>query len=230
MIDMLSKPVGEITIGDIQTLIESTIPESEQIEFKEAPPATNGIDPWMSGGNIGDHAKNKILEEVVAFANAYGGVLLLGVKESSTNPSTAEEINPVPEMCRFSGSPEAGVSRLCGASSSKGRDCRQSMDDSGVVVIRVGKSRAAPHRVTKTLVCPIRRQDRCEKMTMREIQDMTINVARGLERLDKRLLERSKRFEQEFKRLERPDDALGFSCHRRTCRRRSPNRACFSRP
>ena len=96
MIDMLSKPVGEITIGDIQTLIESTIPESEQIEFKEAPPATNGIDPWMSGGNIGDHAKNKILEEVVAFANAYGGVLLLGVKESSTNPSTAEEINPVP--------------------------------------------------------------------------------------------------------------------------------------
>jgi hypothetical protein len=47
-------------------------------------------------------------------------------------------------------------------------------------------------------------------MTMREIQDMTLNVSRGLERLDRRLRERSKRFEQEFRRLRDPHNAIGI--------------------
>ena len=45
---------------------------------------------------------------------------------------------------------------------------------------------------------------------MREIQDMTLNVSRGLERLEKRLLERANRFQQEFERLETPHDAWGI--------------------
>ena len=45
---------------------------------------------------------------------------------------------------------------------------------------------------------------------MREIQDMTLNVSRGLERLEKRLSERSERFQDEFKRLATPEDAFGF--------------------
>ena len=34
------------------------------------------------GKEPGDKAKNEILEEVTAFANAYGGVLFLGIDES----------------------------------------------------------------------------------------------------------------------------------------------------
>ena len=45
---------------------------------------------------------------------------------------------------------------------------------------------------------------------MREIQDMTINVARGLERLERRLAELSERFSQEFERLETPEEAAGI--------------------
>ena len=45
---------------------------------------------------------------------------------------------------------------------------------------------------------------------MREIQDMTLNVTRGLERLDKKLRERAARFEREFERLTSPDDAYGI--------------------
>ena len=87
MIEVLSKPADQISIQDIQTLIDSQVPESEQIEFKENLPANQGNDPWMEGNNtIGNYAKDKILEEVVAFANAYGGVCLLGIKESSTKP------------------------------------------------------------------------------------------------------------------------------------------------
>ncbi len=86
----------------------------------------------------------------------------------------------------------------------------QTEGDKGVVLIRVGKSRLAPHRVTKTRVCPVRRADRCEEMTMREIQDMTLNVSRGLERLERRLSERTKRFHLEFKRRGSPENAYGI--------------------
>ena len=45
---------------------------------------------------------------------------------------------------------------------------------------------------------------------MREIQDMTLNVSRGLERLERQLSERSERFRQEFKRLQNPGNAWGI--------------------
>ena len=210
---MLSKPAEQITAGDIESLIESEVPEGEQIEFKEKPSAKKGaVDPWMLGkGRIGDRGRDELLEEVVAFANAYGGTLLLGVKESKAKPPVAAEITSVPRCAEL-------AERL----KLVFRDCAepeiprieifavQTKDDSGVVVFRVGRSRMAPHRVTTTRVCPVRRADRCEGMSMREIQDMTLNVSRGLERLERRLSERSERFSQEFDRLEPPEDAFGI--------------------
>ena len=213
MLEVLSKPLGEITTADIQSLIDEKVPEGERIEFKRGLPASKGkTDPWMDGRDeIRDYAKNGILEEVVAFANAYGGVLLIGIEESKTTPHIAADILPIPRCTDL-------AERL----KLVFRDCVEPQltrfdivgipteGESGVVMIRVGKSRLAPHRVTKTLVCPIRRADRCEKMTMREIQDMTLNVSRGLERLDKRLSERSKRFKKEFDRLVPHRNAFGI--------------------
>ena len=45
---------------------------------------------------------------------------------------------------------------------------------------------------------------------MREIQDMTLKVSRGLEALERRLSERSERFSREFGVLKTPDEAVGF--------------------
>ena len=213
MIGVLSKPTEQITAGDIQALIDSEVPEGEQIEFKEKPPSRDASgDPWMRGENrIGDRAKKELLEEVVAFANAYSGTLLLGVKESDAKPPVASEIAPIPRCAEF-------ADRLRNVF----RDCVEpqiprieifavrTKDDSGVVIFRVGRSRLAPHRVTMTLECPVRRADRCEGMSMREIQDMTLNVARGLERLEVRLSERAERFSQEFRVLKTPEEAFGF--------------------
>ena len=213
MIEVLSKPAGEIDIQDIKSLIDSEVPEGEQIEFKESL-STKGdsADPWMSGKDrIGDRAKNEMLEEVVAFANAHGGALLLGIRESDTKPPVAAEISPIPRCADLAERLQLVF-----------RDCVEPQlprieifavpteSDGGVVIIRVGRSRLAPHRVTKTLVCPVRRSDRCEKMSMREIQDMTLNVSRGIERLERWLSERSERFQQEFKRLSDPENAVGI--------------------
>ena len=154
-----------------------------------------------------------MLKETVAFANAYGGVLLLGVRESKAKPPVAAEINPIPrctdlaenlkDVFRNRVEPPLPRLEIFGVPTE---------GDRGVVVFRVGRSRLAPHRVTKMLVCPVRRSDRCESMSMREIQDMTLNVSRGLERLDRRLSERSERFSREFGRLllMAPETAFGI--------------------
>ena len=152
MIEVLSKPAGQIGISDIISLIDSEVPEGEQVEFKESLSTKGGSnDPWMVGKNkIGDQAKDALLKEAVGFANAYGGAVLLGIGESEAKPPVAARI------------------------------------------------------------VPIRRSDRCEEMSMREIQDMTLNVSRGLERLERRLSERAERFRQEeFECLETPKDAWG---------------------
>lgn len=87
MIGVLSKPADQVSVKDLEELIASRVPEGEQIEFKQDLPAPQGSrDPWRLGkGRIGKPAKDKLLEEVVAFANAFGGTLLLGVKESGKN-------------------------------------------------------------------------------------------------------------------------------------------------
>ena len=213
MIAVLSKPADEVGVRDLQELIDSEVPEGDQIEFKESLPSGDGSpDRWVSGGNkIGNKARDKILNEAVAFANACGGALLLGIRESEGTPPVAAEIAPIPRCADlaerlksvFHSCVEPPISRI-------EIFAVRTAGDWGVVVIRTGRSRMAPHRVTTTLVCPIRRSDRCEKMTMREIQDITLNLSRGRERLERQLKARSELFEKEFDRLTTPDDAWGI--------------------
>ena len=215
MITLLSEPPGEITAADVESLVTSHVPEGDRIEYKkELPAAKDKQDPWMTGQRkIGDHAKNQILKEVVSFANAYGGLLVLGMEEdTNSTPAVAKGICPIPKCAEL-----AERFRLIFRDrvEPRLRSCDifpvvTSGAEDGVVVFRVSGSQLAPHRVTGTWICPVRRWDRSEEMSMREIHDMTINVTRGLERLDKRLNERAARFVHEFERLTRPKEAYGI--------------------
>ncbi len=184
---MFGKRLHEITKDDIERLVAEAVQEDGEIEFKETLPARDGRDAWLDGGNrIGDRARNKILEEVIAFANAYGGTLLLGISESDDKPARAAGIMPLPRcadlaerlrlQCRDCIEPQVSLLEV-GAVPIED-------DGSGVIVIRVPKSRMAPHRHSATKECYIRRADRSEKMTMREIQDLTLQVERGLAAID----------------------------------------------
>ncbi len=213
VIDIIAIPAEQIGKSDIDALIEMEVPEGEQIELKESlRRRNNSPDPWILGENkVGEGARNELLEEAVGFANAHGGALLLGIRESKSKPPVASEIKPVPRcnelaerfrlMFRDCVEPQIPSLEVFGVPAD---------GESGVLIIRVGRSRLAPHRVIPTRVCPVRRADRCESMTMREIQDMTLNVSRGMERLDKRLGERSERFRREFDMLATPGDAFGL--------------------
>ena len=213
MISVLSKPVDQIGVADLQELIDSKVPEGEQVEFKESLPTRDGSpDRWVSGGSgIGDRARNVILEEAVAFANAYGGALVLGVAESNSTPPAAAGICPIPR-CNDLAERLKLVFRDCVEPQIPSVEISAipTDGDNGTVVIRVGKSRMAPHRVKPTRKCPIRRSDRCEEMTMREIQDLTLNLSRGLELLERRLALRSERFVEELNHLKSPEKCYGI--------------------
>ena len=75
VIEILSEPVDRFRIGNIQSLIALKVPESEQIEFKETlSTKKRNADPWVSGeGRVGNYARHAALDEVTAFANAFGG-------------------------------------------------------------------------------------------------------------------------------------------------------------
>ena len=213
MTAILSKPLDEIGLDDIRALISGKVPEGTQIEFKESLPAGKGrSDPWLTGGSeIGERARNEILEEVVAFANAFGGVLALGVAEDGAKPPVSAKIAPLPRCADLA----ARFEQIFGACVDPQLPALEIVPvptdgESGVVVFRTGRSRRGPHRVSPTRKCPVRRADRCEEFDMREIQDMTLNLARGTERLERLLGKRAEGFKREFERLESPDDAFGY--------------------
>ena len=216
MNSVLSKPSDQITFVDVLELIDSETQESDRLEFKQELPVEKGIDtdPWMvNQKRIGSHAKNQILKEVVAFANAFGGALVLGIEDGSAEKSgVAIGIQTIPychdladrfrKVFRDRVEPQLPSLEIIPVARDE--------SDAGVVVFRVhGRSRLAPHRITKTRICPVRRWDRSEELTMREIQDMTLNINRGLKQLNQRFEERASSFEHEFGQLCGKDDAYG---------------------
>ena len=212
MANLVSKPISEISVEDLNELIDQKVPESEHLEYKSTLSAEQGQDRWLDDqSDIGKLAKTSILEEVVAFANADGGVLLVGIEESKDDQHIAKSIKGLPKcnnlVDRFKGifrdSIEPSIPSL-------EITAIQTEEEKGVMLVRVGKSRAAPHRVKTSRRCMVRRQDRCEELSMNDIQTLILNTSRGLKRIDKDLKYRKKKFEKEFSRLTTPNQALGI--------------------
>ena len=129
MINLLSKPAEEIGPPDIADLIASALPEGEQVEFKRSlSTAKTRRDPWEHGKEPGDKAKIEILEEVTAFANAYGGVLILGLDESSTKPAGRIGGSSGSSLHGLGGALQARFSRLRGTANRRVGNLRRSHD------------------------------------------------------------------------------------------------------
>src|SRR3954471_1277466 len=99
---ILNKPIEDITISDLDTLIAREARETSELEFKgELPfksergqPQTQ--DRWVwKGDRVGDYARDQLLTELIAFANADGGTLVLGLQETDDEPRRANRLNPL---------------------------------------------------------------------------------------------------------------------------------------
>jgi hypothetical protein len=195
---MFGKRASELTPEDIDRVVSEQVQEGSQVEFKGTLPAKgSAVDPWVSGkGQVGEFARNKLVEEVIAFANAHGGWVLVGVEETREKPARASVVVPIRDcadlaerlrlMCRDCIEPTLPILEVAGVAIGT--------DRAGVVAFHVPRSRMAPHRHTVTKECYIRRADRTEKMTMREIQDLTLQVDRGLAAIGRRFSERQELF------------------------------------
>lgn len=198
MIAIFSKPIDLLEAADIDDLLRQGIPEGSYVEYKGSlPNKRGGQDQWYHGSNqIEEYARNQLLAEIVAFANSYGGNLIIGVEESSRRPPVAQFIQAVPRCAEL-----AEKLRL------QARDCIEPQlpaintkgipthsDGSGVVVVRIPRSLAAPHRLRQTLECYYRRADRAERLTMREIQELTLSRSRESQLVEQRFNERRELF------------------------------------
>lgn len=175
---MFGKTPDQLNADDIANIVLDKFAEGQSLEFKATlPDDGKTVDPWCDGKDkIGELAKAKLGDEIVAFANAYGGWLLIGFEETEDEPKRAKSISPVRDCAGLASrlrlifrdliDPEIPNLQIAGIPTCE--------DGSGVIAIHVAISQLAPHRNTKTLNCTKRRADSCEKMTMREIQDLTI--------------------------------------------------------
>jgi hypothetical protein len=96
---LLTKPLDKIIAADVAELCANGgAYESLLLEFKRELSGRDGRpDPWLAGGHFTAHARDRLFREIVAFANAQGGTMVLGIAETADNPPRAEAIVPLPE-------------------------------------------------------------------------------------------------------------------------------------
>jgi hypothetical protein len=206
---MFGKPLSALNAADILQLCRDQVRESDVVEFKRALSGKSGPDGWHTGApDIAPAARDKIVNEVIAFANAHGGTLVLGIAETDDKPPRADKV--------------ALVQRCADLAERLSRALADTVEpplapfpaivpvaiegDAGVVIFEVAASRNAPHRHRGTLQSHVRRGEQVVPMTMREIQDLTLQVERGLALLDRQFSDSAERFAT----ICRPSTGLGL--------------------
>jgi hypothetical protein len=185
---VFGKPINSITAADIGRLVGDAVRESDIVEFKEALSGKGGPDAWHQGApSFAPAARDKIINEVIAFANAHGGTLVLGIAETDDKPARADNVVPIQRCADL-------ADRLSRALADTVEPPLAPFPtvvpvliegDAGVVVFQVTASRNTPHRHRGTLESYVRRGEQAVQMTMREIQDLTLQVDRGLARIER---------------------------------------------
>ena len=205
---LVSKTLESITIDDLQALIDAGARETAVLEFKGSLPLSSikggpTVDRWIEKGDrIGDYARDQLLAEIVAFSNADGGTLILGLHETKDEPRCAESLALLPNCeglaKRLLDAAEDIIEPRLSAITVSGLPANERGE--GYVLIRTGKSLFGPHRLTTTREFYIRRGERTAKMTAREIRDHSYNLARAGDQVrqtfDQRLKDAAKQFER----------------------------------
>jgi hypothetical protein len=200
---MITKPFEQISATDIADLCahDGTY-ESLTLEFKQELPNRDGQpDPWLAGRSFTNYARDHLFREIVALANASGGTLVLGIAETEDLPPRAATVMPLPRIHELATRLEEAA-RACiepPLPSLLVRGIATVDEETGVVIFRTVASPFGPHRVAGDGHTYIRRGASSVKMTMREIQDLTLDLARGADRLDSTFNERASAFSRWFR-------------------------------
>jgi hypothetical protein len=127
---MFGKPIAQAGLADLHRLKADGVPEGRHLEFKKDIPvspeerarqrkanstATPVDRTWVSSNGLMAFGRDALIEELVAFANADGGVIVLGLEQTATEPARAGDINALPDVAkleRSNSSPATGTGSM----------------------------------------------------------------------------------------------------------------------
>lgn len=154
---MFNKPLDEINFEDIKKLKKNKIPESSVIEYKQ---------------DVIDDAK--LIKEICGFANAQGGYLIFGIKQSDDEP-------PIPKSFPGISLKKINMQRVeqvintniaSRISVKFAPPVRKGRTNKYVIVIRIPEGMDKPYMSTKTGKFYLRYNNETRDMTEPEISSM----------------------------------------------------------
>jgi len=182
------KALADIVWADLEALVVGTVAEGPNLEYKRTLADPNGgDDPWIKGQDrIGRPARDELAREIVAFANAYGGLLLLGVDEKKGS-GAAQALAPLPRCTDLAERLQRAIGDIVDPPM-PGFDVRAipspEGDGRGIIALRVSASSAAPHGYAEPPQTYVRRGTSATPMTMRNLQAVFWDARTRRERVD----------------------------------------------
>lgn len=198
--ELAAKPFHLWSLEDLNLIVERQSEESQFLEFKARLPLSDDAKGWESGSKLHRSEKEGIAKAVVALANAYGGHFIVGIKDSNDNPKRAASLaTPIPRLADYVESLRASLGALIDPpinalafqpiSTNNG-------DDSGYLVVEVPQSIHAPHGFGEPPKAFVRRADKSEPMTMRDMQNVFWEARTRRERVDAELAAFGRNFDR----------------------------------
>ncbi|MGQ3723439.1 AlbA family DNA-binding domain-containing protein [Natrialba aegyptia] len=138
---MLSSDVEEISISELERIVETGVPERTELEFKYM------LDP------ANNNHKDKFLKEITSFANTTGGDLLIGIPDPDDG-NLDEELNWITDYSqdefklKWEDILRTGVEPQITSHTIQTIE-NPEQEGEFVAVVRVRKSMLSPHRVTR---------------------------------------------------------------------------------
>ena len=141
---MIHRRIGDITIGDIQSLIDNGVLESRTIEYKSILPDKN------------EKSKHEFLADVTAFANAGGGDIIYGIAEEKYDDKSKYGGKPIKAIGLDVTNPDKEKARLqdmmsnCVAPRIPGVQMKyvRGFEKGPILILRVPNSWCSPHMIT----------------------------------------------------------------------------------
>ncbi|MDR3483593.1 MAG: ATP-binding protein [Bradyrhizobium sp.] len=192
--------IESLTAHDVLQVCADHVPEGVEVEYKGDLPVKGGRaqDAWHTGGAVGEYARNAIAEEITAFANTMGGVVCIGIAETLDHPKRADKPQPLPRVHELARRIRQAVYDVIDPPLSVLEAVGVDLDGlgNGVVVLRVPPSRRRPHRHAVSKEVFYRRADESVRVSMREIQELTIQAVSEAARAEKKIRERRDQFRE----------------------------------
>src|SRR3954463_2145169 len=104
---LLTKSPAQLTAHDVMAIAEAGLPEDAMTEFKETVPGGG----WPASQELNKEGRDGLIKELVAFANAFGGTLYVGVEESANDPKRSIALKPLQQVGKLAASIQRSATR-----------------------------------------------------------------------------------------------------------------------